>query len=408
MRKRLNRRTLIKAAGVVLALPKLEAMGKEKRPINRFVAMQMPFGFLSSKLYPQTTGKDYEETDYLKILKNHRQDFTLFKGLYNPGVNGGHDANYYFLNCHSPKRSQRSQSIDSFIADKLLGQTRVSSVISGAGLRSGCSYNRIGVKIPVQSSPAAIYERLFLKASKTDVEKQRRRLSVGKSILDTTLEASKSLQRKVSRADKEKLEQYFSSIRDVEVELNNQLYWLDQDLPKHEKMKLEKSIDLVSNFSLFTKLFRLLIQTDTTRVMSYDFGQTRHVQKLPGVTGGYHNISHHRGNKDSLKQLSIIESKMISIFNEFINDLKDFQEDGTCLLDKTDIVFGSALSNPNNHSAAFPPIFLAGGSYKHAGYVERSKDVRLPLANLYLTILQRHGFEVESFVNSTGRLTTLS
>ncbi|MCM8529614.1 MAG: DUF1552 domain-containing protein [Lentisphaeraceae bacterium] len=397
--KSLLRRQILKLAGVTLALPFLESSAEVKsNSIKRFVAMQMPFGFLAENLYPKNE-RDVFDSLYMQKFSQIKDSVTLYNGLHNPGINGGHDACYYFLTCGSKAKKVNSISVDQEIATRFVGETRFKSLVSGVSLRAGASYTRSGIKIPIQNSPQKVFEAMFLGGKAHDIRKKKQELAEGKSILDAFSYYSKNSNHKLSGQDKVKMDQYFTAIREVEKELSMNEAWLDKPLPSVEKPNFPKGkVNEIENFKVFTKIFKLALETDSTRLITYDFGQTRSKLGLDGVNEGYHGLSHHRLNVDKLNQLKIIEEAMFTIFSDFLIDLKNSN-----LLDSTICVFGSGLENPNNHSAARPPVIVAGGNLKHKAYVNFG-DRPKPLGNLYMSVLDKMAIEKTSFGSSNGTL----
>ena len=399
MSKNLSRRDVLKAAGVTLALPFLEssAANVNNGQAKRLVAFQMPFGFLAEKLYPKN-GSDLSDSRYMKTLESLKDSVTLYNGLYNPGINGGHEANNYYLTCGSKTKKVNSISIDQEIASRYKGETRFKSLVAGTGLRAGASYTRSGIKIPAQEDPKKVFETMFLGGSSKDVQRKKHELMQGKSILDAFSYYS-IVRNRYSGNDRAKIDQYFTSVREVEKELKLSEAWLDKPMPKVKAPTFPSShSDEMDNFRTFTKVFKLVLETDSTRLITYDFGQTRKKIHLDGINEGYHGLSHHRMEKDKINQLYTIEMEMFKIFSDFLKDLKDSN-----LLNSTLCLFGSGLENPNNHSAARPPIILAGGGLKHKGYVNYGER-RVPLGNMYLSILERMGVNKGSFGSSSGKL----
>ena len=399
-----NRRKFLKAAGLVMALPYLEsfAAAKSSSP-KRFVGIQMPFGFLRNKLYPQNPGS--ANSQYLKHLKPLAKSFTLYDGLYNPLVNGQHDSNDYFLTGSNKRLKVNSISVDQEMASHFLGQTRYKSISAGVSLRAGLSYTRSGIKIPVVNSPQKAFEYLFMGGKAKDIVRKKRDMAEGKSILDVMSFYSKNIEGKTSSADKEKMDQYFTAVRDVEKEIQMTEGWLDKPMPKVDRMQFPKSkIGEMENYALFMKIFKLALQTDSTRFLTYDFGQTRSVIKLDGVSEGYHGLSHHRMNGEKLEQMRVIEDKMFEIFGNFLKDLQGIKEGGRSLLDNTSIIFGSAMENPNNHSSVRPPIIIAGGGLEHKTFVKFDDKNKKPISNVSLQLLHKMGIEKESFGSSNGTI----
>jgi len=398
----LNRRTFFKAAGITMALPYLEALASPNASSpQRFVGIQMPFGFIRKHLYPKAQGS--AESSYLRHLKPLAKSFTLYDGLYNPLVNGQHDSNLYFLTGSNKRLKVNSISLDQEMASHFLGQTRFKSISAGVSIQAGLSYTRSGIRIPVIRTPQEAFMRMFMGGKAQDIARKKRDMSEGKSILDVMSYYSKKMEGKTSSTDKERMDQYFTAVRDVEKEIQMTEGWLDKPMPKVDRMQFPKGkIGEMENYQLFMKIFKLAIMTDSTRFLTYDFGQTRAVIKLDGVSEGYHGLSHHRMNDEKLEQLRIIEDKMFEVFGNFLKDLNATKEGGNSLLDNTSIIFGSAMENPNNHSSVRPPIIVAGGGLKHKNFVKYDDKSKKPISNVSLRLLHKFGVEKESFGSSNG------
>ena len=393
----LSRRQVLRLSGVTLALPCLESYGDTARPdeVKRFIAMQMPYGFLPNNLYPDpgTQGS----SPYMSALEEVKGSVTLLDGLHNPGVNSGHDSNFYFLTCGRKDAGKNTISLDQELAAKYQGETRFKCLVSGIGPRAGMSYTRSGIKLPVQSDPAKVFARMFVGGSASDAKRKMHELSEGKSILDSySFYATKFSG--LSSSDRSRMDQYLTAVREVEKSLQASEAWINKPYPKVDKITLpnNKQSGEILNFRLFTKLFRLALENDSTRIITYDFGQLRSRLDIEGVSDGYHEISHHHNQKNKLSQLKAIELEMFTIYGEFLKELNDAN-----LLDSTICLFGSAMESPNNHSAVKPPVLLAGGGFDHKWYMKLEK--RQPLANLYLSLFDRMGNRTSSFGSSTGQ-----
>ena len=239
---------------------------------------------------------------------------------------------------------------------------------------------------------------MFLGGKPQQNAARRRELAEGKSILDTYSYYSSKLKGKYSKADNQKLDQYFTAVREVEQSLEVHEMWLDKPMPKVERMVFPKNNrDEMTNFRAFTGLFKLALENNSTSLITYDFGQTRRTIALEGVEAGYHDLSHLRKQEDKMNQLRIIESEMFNILAAFLKDLKESD-----LLDSTICLFGSGLENPNNHSAARPPVIVAGGGLAHKGYVDFGEK-REALGNLYVNLMQKMGVNRDAFGSSTGK-----
>ena len=398
----MNRRTFFKMSAASLALPYLETFAAPKSTsIKRFVGIQMPFGFLRENLYPKQVGAI--NSSYLKHLAEFKGKFTLIDGLRNPGVNGQHGANDYFLTGGSKRTKVNSISLDQEMASHFLGQARFNSITAGISLKAGLSWTRSGIKIPVINSPQKAFEALFLGGKPFEIREKKRKLAEGKSILDVLGYYRQNLNKQIGAKDKERIDQYFSAVRDVEQELQMSEAWLDKPKPKVEKMQFPKGkLGEMEVYRLFMKVFKLALETDSSRILTFDFGQTRSRIELDGVSEGYHGLSHHRKAPDKLEQMRIIEDEMFKILGSFLKDLDNLKEQGNSLLDNTMVLFGSALENPNNHSAVRPPLLLAGGGFKHKNYVSIPNGKEQANCNLYLSMLHKMGIDKTTFGSSTG------
>lgn len=241
MAKSLARRTMLKAAGVSLALPMLDAMqpafakADAAEPPKRFVGIMTNMGILPQYFFPEEDGRDYTPSPYLDILKDHRKDLTVFSGVSLPGVDGGHAAEKSFLT-GAPGASRgsfkNSISLDQVMAEKVGGETRFPSLalMVGAEMMS-CSWTRSGSMIPPQRSPLKLYQQLFVEDSAEGKASALRHLQEDRSLLDSLREKSSRLAKRVGAADRERLDQYYSSVRDLEQRLAKLTRWVDRPKP---------------------------------------------------------------------------------------------------------------------------------------------------------------------------------
>lgn len=394
----LSRRNVLKMAGVTLALPFLESFGKSQSQtgIKRFVAMQTPYGYLPNKLYPSKNGST---SPYLSVLKPLKGSLTLFNGFYNPGVNSGHDVVNYYLTCGKKDSAANTISLDQQLASTYKGETRFKCLVAGGNVnRVGLSWTRSGIRIPVQYRPDKVFTKMFLGGSNSDVQKKMHELSKGKSILDSYKFYSSKF-KNLTHADKQRMEQYFTAVRDVEQSLEASKMWIKKPFPKVGKIDLGSgsSRSPIENFRTFTKIIKLAFENDSTRIATFDFGEVHGKLDLDGVDDGYHTTTHHNKLKDKLSQLELIEKEFLNIYCDFLKDLKEAN-----LLDSTISLFGSAMYTPNNHSAETAAVLIAGGGLKHKWY---QKIKRQPLGNLYVDILEKMGQRKPSFGTSTGKFT---
>jgi hypothetical protein len=412
--KPINRRTLLKASGVSLALPFLESMNPvfaaSSPPPKRMVLVCTALGLHPPLLWPKTPGADYESTPYLELLKEHRQDYTLFSGLQHEDQTGRqpHDSEMTWLtSARKPGMGgfRNAISIDQVAASRLGNTTRYPSITLGTIKPQSQSYTSGGVMIPSQTSPANLFAQLFLEGKPEEVRVQKQNLNDGKSILDELGSQSKALRRKASSADNHLLDDYFDSVRKAETNIEAVQGWMDKPKPKVDAQQpsdIPDNADLIGRTQLLMDLVPLIVQTDSSRVISVMIQDHFVVPKVDGVTGNHHNLSHHGQDKAKIKQLRKIETEIVECFSSLLSQMKSKSESGLTLLDSTSILFGSNLGNANAHHARNLPIFLAGGGFKHGRYVAHKRG--MPLCNLFVTLLNNMGTETESFGQSAGQL----
>ncbi|MEE2934464.1 MAG: DUF1552 domain-containing protein [Planctomycetota bacterium] len=417
MHKPISRRSALKTAGVALALPLLDVMNpavgfeRSEQP-KRMVTICNTLGLYPPSLFPKKAGIDYTNTEYLDLLKQHRSDFTLFSGLSHPDQNGKepHDSEMTFLTAAiNPGLAgfKNSISVDQVVATHLGHTTRFPSIILGSNTRESQSFNRNGVMLPADNRPSRVFAKLFLVGSPQEQQRQRQRIAEGRSILDSVGDQINSLNGRVSGSDRKQLDEYFAAIRVAEKELAASDDWLDRPKPKVDATIPKDILDpseLLGKIRGLVNLIPLMLQTDSTRVVSLMIQADHGVPNIAGVQGEHHPLSHHGQDPAKIVQLQIIESGILSVFSDLLTQLGQRSERGGRLLDHTAVLFGSNLGNANAHDPKNLPILLAGGGYKHGRYVAHQEDHNTPLCNLFVTLLQRMGVETDSFATSSGAL----
>ncbi|MEO2011452.1 MAG: DUF1552 domain-containing protein [Pirellulaceae bacterium] len=418
MHNPISRRAALKASGVAIALPLLESMkpaiGHEHMaPPKRMVLICNALGLHSPSLFPKTSGTDYADTEYLELLKEHRSDFTLFSGLSHPDQNGKdpHDTEMTFLTAAiNPGLGgfRNTISVDQVAAMHLGHATRFPSITLGSNTQESQSYNRNGVMLPADFRPSRVFAKLFLAGSPEEQRRQRQTLAEGRSILDSVGDQTKALNRRVSGGDRKQLDEYFAAIRTAEKELAASDAWLDRPKPE-VNVEIPKDIaepsELLGRIRELMNLIPLMLQTDSTRVVSLMIQDHHVVPNIAGVQAEHHPLSHHGQDPAKIAQLKIIESGILSTFSDFLSQLGQRSAQGARLLDHTAVLFGSNLGNANAHDPSNLPIILAGGGYDHGRYVAYGKRNNIPLCNLFVNMLNNMGIETESFATSTGKLT---
>jgi Protein of unknown function (DUF1552) len=423
-RSRVTRRNFLRGTGVVLALPWLEsltgwqAIAQDTPPLNakprRFLGICNNLGLLPEEFFPKQSGRNYQPSPYLNLLQKHRQEFTVFSGVSHPNVDGGHPSDISFLTAapHPASSSFRNSiSLDQRIAEHVGSQTRFPSLTLAvnSGSRS-LSWTGTGVAIPPEESAAALFKQLFLQGNATEIEAQIRKLDTGRSILDAIADQTKDLERRANMHDRGRLEQYFSSVRDLESRLLAARQWESKAKPK---VDVEPPTDpsnpaqYMSKVRLMYESVKLAFQTDSTRAVTLMLNSVgTPVVEIPGqkISDGYHNLSHHGKSEEKLAQLRVIDLEHMKLLDRFLADLKSVSEEDESLLDRSMILYGSNLGDANAHSTTNIPILFAGGGFKHGQHLVFDHQQNYPLPNLFVSILQRMGIEQDKFASSTGTM----
>lgn len=416
----LSRRTFLRAAGVSLALPLLDSMlpralgGSAAMQPRRMICMCTSLGLHAPFFFPKTAGRDYESTPYLDKLRQHRDDFTVFSGLSVEGnESAGHGAEATFLTgAMHPEQPgfHNSISLDQVVADEVGVATRFPSLVLGTSGGS-LSVNRSGVKVPADSKPSKIFAKLFLEGTPKEVRQEMDRLDEGRSILDAVSDDARRLGGSVGAADRAKLDEYFTSVREMEQRLAAMQAWSRKPKPKVNvppPQDVQNVADLTGKMDVLFDLIPLALQTDSTRVITLHIDGDDYVLPIPGVTMGHHALSHHGQEPMKIEQLRRVEEAEMASFAGLLTKLKAAREGSDSLLSNTTILFGSSLANASSHSTIHLPILLAGGRFKHGQHVvavphddmSRSK----PLTKLYVSMLQSVGLETDKFAHTTGTL----
>ncbi len=414
-----DRRAMLRGAGVAMALPLLDAMQRpvrganSKRAKRRMVCINTPLGVHPPFFFPKQQGRDYELSPYLEVVKEFRNDFTVISGLAHPDVGPSHDSNFSFLTAapHPERRAgfRNSISLDQFAAEHLRGETRFSSLtLSCEGF--GLSWTRSGAAVPTESFPSSVFAKLFLDGRPDEVQAQARRLQDGQSVLDAVRDQAQRLQRAVGANDREKIDEYFTSVRELEQRLAQAEAWSKKPKPKVDvkpPQNVMNSTDLVGKTRLWFDLIHLAIQTDSSRLYTLQLLGTSGVPPISGVNQGHHDLSHHGQDPAKIAQLKALEIEKMKTLRDFFTQLKQTQEEGESLLDRTMVFFSSNLGNAATHGVKNMPVLLTGGGFKHGQHLAFDEKNHPPLSNLYVSMLQRMGIEADAFGSSTSTLNGL-
>ncbi len=407
----------------------------EEAPPKRFATLYFPYGVslpdpkgkeAEWNWFPDQPGRDFQFNRSLKQLEPIRDQLTVLGGLSHPQVRGigGHDSGDTFLTGVkiTPENGfQNGPSLDQVAAKQYgLGEdTRFSSIVlssdGGVGMptRSNTlSYTLEGQPIPSLNRPATVFERLF-DMSHDSIEAQRKGLTRTGSHLDFLLEEANSLHRKLGKTDQEKLDEYLTSVRQVEQDVERAAKWLDVPRPKVNADNLTLDADDNTPEALMKTMLDLIVlafQTDSTRFATYQFGSmhgavsiSTKFSTLIGLKSNTHGLAHGMRKPGGGEQCGRWDEFQASLFKYFVGKLASVKEGNGTLLDNTLVYYGS--SNSKTHSNINYPLILAGGKsmgYQHGQYLQYEKDV--PLSNLYLTMLRRLGANANNFADSKEEL----
>ena len=407
----LSRRTFLKASGISLALPWLEALGKSAgSPPKRALFICNTLGFYSPAFYPAKPGPDYEASEYLALLKEHRDDLTVLSGLSHPDQGGEHQCEMTWLSAaRNPGRDgfRNSISVDQFAAKQLGYVTRFPSLSLSSDGPMSQSYTENGVMIPAMDRPSEVFARLFLQGKPHEVTREKQKLSDGSSILDALGDQRNRLLRKASPGDRDRLDAYFEAVRQAERDLSEAGAWIDRPKPVVDASIPEDIVDkadLVGRIELLFQLVPLIVQTDSSRVISIVIQNNHGVPLVNGVAAEHHNLSHHGRDPKKIAQLMKIERAILGCFDGLLTRMKRDREAGGSLLDHTVTLLGSNLGNAAAHDPRNNPILLAGGGLKHGGYIACDGRDNTPLCNLFVRTLQEIGVETDVFATSSSVL----
>jgi len=422
----ITRRHFLRAAGVAIALPPLESLlrrgyggqalarVRNAEPRRRMVSICAPLGLHPAYFLPQQAGRDYAITPYLAVVQDFRKDFTVVSGLSHSGMSPGsaHQASASFLT-GAPGAGRpgfrNSISLDQLVAESIGDQTRFRSLVL-AGEGGGLSWTRTGAQVPAESLPSKVFARLFLTDSAEEIRERARQLSEGRSALDDVTAKAKALQGNLGHEDREKLDEYLTSVRELEKRLTKDELWFRKPKPKVDAAAPKdvlNAADLLGRTRLLFDLTVLALQSDSTRLVTIMLGGSTFAPPIEGVTLGHHDLSHHGKDPGKLDQLKIVEVEQMKLLRDMLARLRAIQEDGATVLDRTMVYLGSNLGDGSSHSIKNLPVFLAGGGFKHGQHLAFDPQTSPPLCNFYVSLLQRFGMPVDKFGTSTGTLTGL-
>ena len=402
-----------------MSLPWLTAMqpsfaaSDRVEPPRRFVAMTLGLGLVAENLFPKLGGVDYQASPYMSVLQDLREQVTVVSGVSHPGVKGGHRAEASILTASPMGTSGRAKntiSIDQLLAKYLGDATRFPSLVLSTGGTTSPCYTETGAMIPPEDRPSSLFSRLFVDDSAKQRELQADRVRQGRSIMDLVGEDARSLQRDLGAGDRDRLDAYFTSVRDLEQRMAKSEKWAKRPKPKVDvsaPVDINDPSDLIGRQKTMCDVIKLALQTDSTRFITLHIPGAGGVIPIEGVDQGYHNLSHHGRDETKLAQLKLVETAIVNQWGDFLRELRDAEESDSSLLDQTTVLMTSNLGNASNHDNRNMPVLLAGGGFHHGQHLAFDRDKNYPLPNMYLSILQRAGLEIDQFATSTGTMSGL-
>ncbi|MDA0284835.1 MAG: DUF1552 domain-containing protein [Planctomycetota bacterium] len=423
---RVARRTFLRGAGVSLALPLLECMlprraiAAAKLMPPRMLLISNNLGVLPKPFFPPTTGPAYELSPYLTSLADFRDDFTVFSGLSHPGVSGGHSTENCFLTAaRGPTRSgfRNHISLDQYAAEQLGSVTRFPTLNLGVNIdkaNRSLAWTRDGVLLPAEDTAVSLFRKMFAQGDQAAVEQQLRRLEERGSILDVLLDETRQFSQRLGTDDQRRLEQYFTSVRELEERLQTAREWEQRPKPKPpqaEPNEIQDNRLFFEKFGLMLSMAQLALETDSTRIVTLmvDAFATPAFQlnESRRTTDGYHNLSHHGQAEEKVQQLEEADQRQMILLRDVLHRLAERSEGQHRLLDRTMILYGSNMGDSNTHDNSNLPILLAGGGFKHGQHLAFDRAQNQPLSNLFVSMLQQLGIETDEFGTSTGSLSGL-
>ena len=418
------RRTFLRGIGITLGLPMLECMtpvfarAAQSPPPKRMLVIANNLGVLPKNFFPATAGRDYALSPYLSLLADVRNEFTVFSGLSHPGVTGGHSTDNCFLTAARGAFKagfRNSISLDQYAAEKLGQVTRFPTLNLGVNIEKAnrsLSWTRDGVLLPAEDSPAQLYRRMFVQGDAAAVQQQLHRLRQRGSILDALTDEAGRFSRTLGSTDRDRLDQYLTSVREVEQRLQTAREWEQRPKPTTTQpapSDINDSKLFFEKFDLMLSMAQLAFESDSTRIVTLmvDAFKTP-VFSLPGqkaTTETYHNLSHHGQKEEKVQQLEAADRQHMALLRQLVGNLAVRREGEQRLIDRTMVLYGSNLGDANIHDNTNLPIFLAGGGLPHGQHLAFKRDNNKPLCNLFVTMLQNLGIESEAFASSSGALT---
>jgi hypothetical protein len=340
----------------------------------------------------------------LEKLAAHRQQMTIFSGTSHPGVTGAHAAERCFLTATPhPERGgfRNGVSLDQVAAEQLGNETRFPSLTLAMSNEGGptLSYTRSGAPIPPDKSPRKLFEKLFVQGKPEEVAANVEALRQGRSLLDFVGGQAKRLNHLLSKADQQRMDHYYTSVRELERRLHSSEAW--EYKPKavvqaQPPTDIDDAREFVRRTQITLDVVNLALETDSTRFVTLFIDTTV-----------IHNMTHHGNRAETILELRNHEEAQFGALNNFLTTLAAAKEDGQTLLDRTMVLYGTPMGSANSHSNVNLPVLLAGGGFKHGLHLAFDTKNNYPLPRLFISMLQRLGIETNEFSTGKGTMNGL-
>ena len=435
-KKYLSRRTFLRGAGVTVALPFLESMVPAQTPLRntaaapkmRFGAFYVPHGAAMYKWTPATEGKNFEMSESLSPLEKYRDRMTVISNLAHAAATGADAGAEHarsaaiFLSGGKPQKNavRVGETVDQVAAQHISQDTPLPSielaiedVSLSCGAGYGCAYfNTISwrtptVPLPMENSPQVVFEKLFGDGGTSEQRLSRKRED--RSILDSIVEQTLGLKKGLPSSDRARVDGYLDDIREIERRIKTVL---DREAQPGTRQEVpEAPVGTPENFEdhikLMFDLLALAYQSETTRVATLMYAKDLSPASFPnsGNRGGFHGASHHANVKANMDSFALINKYHVQMLAYFIEKLSKTPDGDGTLFDHSMLLYGSSMSNGNQHDHDPLPIVLLGGA---SGKLEGNRHIvtpaHTPMSNLLLGMLDKLGVRRDTFGDSTGRV----
>jgi len=407
----MKRRTFLAGSGISIMLPRMESLGQvvETNSNRRLLTIVNHLSFYQPKLIPEQEGGFSQTPTLLNELSEHLEDLKIFSGLDNPAVqNGfGHTPCVGILSGYFNKLQRKNRlSIDQAIADRIGGGTRFKSLVFQAGENlnfSQISWDKHGLPVKQIDSPRKIFNLLFQVDENAKAQKQV--LAEDRSILDTVLSQAQSMEKRLNHTDRAKLDEYMTSVREVEQTVKRRAYWADRSKPQSDYKVEEfdrKSVD--DYVSTLLDLAVLALESDSTRAVTVQIPFWEGF-KEPELSGNYHDLSHHGQKPEKIEKLMMLERGILSRISDSLAKMKNRTVGESTLFDQTTTLLTASMGSANSHNFDDLPALVFDSRIQTPGHW-RKQDA--PMSNLYLGLLQLFAPEQEHFGESTNAFEILA